>query len=82
MAIKCVGVRNGLIWDKVRFKATKTHKAEFSTMLGDKVFYVEEGQEFCVRRPKSEMWEKGDKASCFTALITSLNQHQFNWYWQ
>lgn len=81
MAVICVAVRRGVLRDKVRFRATRRHEAIFGTVFGDKTFVLREGEEVVLPRPKSEMWEPGDKASKFRHLITSLNQHKFRWYW-
>jgi hypothetical protein len=81
MAIECIGVRPGIIFDKVRFRATKKHQAIYSTLMGDKVFWVSKGEEFVLKMSKNDMWEKGDRARNFSCLITSFNQHKFSWYW-
>lgn len=82
MALICIGVRRGLIWDKVRFKANKKHTATFFTMMGDKTYYVEEDQEFTIRMPKDDMWEVGNKTKKLSTLITNFNSHKFYWYWE
>ena len=76
-----MGVRSGLIFDKVRFRATKFHKATYETIMGTKVFYVEEDEEFTLKMSKDEMWKNGDKAKNLNVLITNINQFKFNWYW-
>lgn len=81
MAVICIAVRRGIFRDKVRFVATKRHEAAFGTLLGDKIFVLDEGEEFTLFRPTSEMWEPGDRAKKFHHLITTLNQHKFCWYW-
>jgi hypothetical protein len=81
MAIECIDVRSGIIFNKVRFRATKNHQAIYGTLMGDKVFLVSKGEEFVLKMSKNEMWEKGDKARNFGGLITNFNQFKFNWYW-
>lgn len=82
MALICIGVRRGIFWDKVRFRASKEHTATFFTMMGDRTYYVEENEEFTLRMSKDDMWEIGDKTKQLHKLITSLNSYKFSWYWE
>lgn len=81
MAIECIGVRSGIIFDNVCFRATKQHEAIFGTLMGDKVFWVAKNEEFTLKMSKDEMWERGDRAKSLAALITNFNQHKFSWEW-
>lgn len=81
MSIKVVGVRRGWIYDKVRFRANKLHEATFGTLIGDKTFYMEEGDEVTLRMSKDDMWEVGEKAKSLAHLITPHNQTKFYWDW-
>lgn len=82
MSIKCIGVRSGIIFDKVSFQATKLHEASYDTIMGTKIFFVEKNEEFTLKMSKNEMWKIGDKAKNLEKLITNFNQFKFAWYWK
>ena len=81
MAIICTRIRQGLLWDKVRFRATEYHEVQLSSLAGDKLFYLNQGDEVVLRQPKSRMWETGDRVEHLGALVDSSTQLSFPWIW-
>jgi hypothetical protein len=81
MAIKVVGVRQGIFFDKVRFRATKYHDVTFGTLMGDKTFFMEKGNEITLRMSKNDMWKVDDKANGLESLLKMNNQYKFPWFW-
>lgn len=64
----------------IKFYATKYEEVVCETMLGDKMFYVEEGEVIELRMNKNNILIPGDEIP-ISSLITEKNQHQFKWEW-
>ena len=81
MSIKVISVRRGWFYHKVRFKANKLHEYHIGTFIGDKTFYMNDGDEVTLQMSKDDMWEIGDKVKSLGSLVTVSNQTKFYWDW-
>ena len=81
MSLRVTGVRQGWLWDKVKFTAEEKHLARFGSVFGDKVFWIGKDNSVTLRMSKNDMWEVGDKTEDLTSIITMHNQDKFNWKW-
>lgn len=82
MSLVVTGVRSGLFFDKVRFQANCYHECVFGSMLGDKVFYLNQGDAITIRRSKDDMYQVGQLIDHLGSLITMSNQTKFPWFWR